>query len=359
MILTLRNILGLLFAVILVWLSFLSISRHVGGQVGRPSERKPTPMPPSPSRAATRSTPTPTPTPSPTPPPILTTASLSSKPPALRSITFETISLDSKGKEVSRRALQAESLTEDLGNGVKLEMVRIPAGRFTMGSPSNESGRRADEKEHEVTLSAFYIGRYEITQAQWKAVMGTEPAKNVFLGKFVGDQLPVVLLSWNEAKEFCVKLNGLARLAGRNEEYRLPSEAEWEYAARGGTKTPFAFGETITPAIAYYDGNYPYGQAAKGEYLRNPGIVGSLGYANGYGLFDMHGNVWEWCEDLYGEYPSEPVKDPKGPVGGSSNRVLRGGSWSDYAVICRSASRTFNVQRARSSSIGFRLARTA
>ncbi|MBL8187850.1 MAG: SUMF1/EgtB/PvdO family nonheme iron enzyme [Acidobacteria bacterium] len=248
---------------------------------------------------------------------------------------FETVRLDRNGKEVERRKLQARYFTEDLGKGVNLDMVEIPGGTFTMGSPSNEAQRSNDEgPQHSVNVASFWMGKFEITQAQWQALMGSNPSN------FKGDvNLPVEGVSWNDTQEFLKKLNALPNLKGKN--YRLPSEAEWEYAARAGTTTPFAFGETITPQIINYDGNYPYANAAKGLYRQKTVPVGSLGVANAFGLFDMHGNVWEWCQDVwYNSYngaPSDGSAWLRG--GGSSIRVLRGGSWGSNGNLVRSASR--------------------
>jgi formylglycine-generating enzyme required for sulfatase activity len=169
--------------------------------------------------------------------------------------------------------------------------------------------------------------------------------------------LPVEQVSWEDAVEFCARLS---QKTGKT--YRLPTEAEWEYAARAGTTTPFAFGETITPEIANYDGNYPYGSASKGEYRKKTVEVGSLGVANAFGLYDMHGNVWEWCADWYSSSYYEEcrkqgvVSDPQGPSSGSP-RVIRGGGWIINAVYCRSAYRNGNAPGARYDNVGFRLVR--
>ncbi|HWQ33392.1 MAG TPA: formylglycine-generating enzyme family protein, partial [Blastocatellia bacterium] len=228
-----------------------------------PVIRRPAPVIKPAPTPTPRPTPTPTPTPTPRPTPAPTPTSL------LRTVSFETVNLNNYGRVVTRDTRQARYYVEDLGNGVTLEMVEVPGGTFTMGSPASETDRDNNEgPQHRVTVPAFFMGRFEVTQAQWRAVMGGDPSY------FKGDKLPVESVSWNEAKEFCARLK---EKTGRA--YRLPSEAEWEYAARAGTTTPFAFGETITPEIVNYDGNYPYASAPKGEYRVKTVPVGSLGVA--------------------------------------------------------------------------------
>jgi len=205
-------------------------------------------------------------------------------------------------------------------------------------------------------MSGYLMGKYEVTQRQWRAVMGSLPPGMSDLGaEFKGDDLPVVRVSWDEVQMFLQRL-------GKG--YRLPSEAEWEYATRAGTQTAFAFGPTINPEVVNYDGNYPHGQAAKGVNRGHPVAVGSLGLANAWGLFDMSGNVGEWCEDdWHNSYDRAPT-DGRVWADMSSrapDRVLRGGSWGLYAVFCRSAKRSFSLPdaRGRSEDLGFRLSRTA
>lgn len=268
-------------------------------------------------------------------------------PSALAIHRFTTASVDANGKVTKFDGTPTQQYTEDFGNGVWLEMVAVKGGTFSMGSATGLS----DEKPvHQVTVSNFWIGKYELTQAQWHAVMGNNPSH------FKGSNLPVESVSWKDAKEFCRKLN--AKLSLKDEEdYRLPTEAEWEYAARASTATPFAFGETITPEMVNYDGNLSYGQAPKGAYRQHPVAVGSLGHANAFGLFDMHGNMFEWCEDQYREYPSGAVKDLSSQAS-SLRRVLRGGGFRSDPVGCRLAWRTAAPPRGRNDDIGFRLART-
>jgi len=226
---------------------------------------------------------------------------------------------------------------EDLGRGVKLVMVLIPAGKFVMGSPKKEDGRYDDEAQHEVTLTkSYYMGKYAVTQEQWKAVMGKNPSDTK------GAKLPVTDVSWEDCQKFIKKLNGITK--GK---YRLPTEAEWEYACRAGTTTAYSFGAKITPKDANYD------DSGIGE----PIEVGSY-KPNNFGLYDMCGNVWEWCEDWEADYPKGAVTDPKGPATGE-NRVLRGGSFDFNVSEARSSNRGYNAPSYRDNFYGFRLARTA
>ena len=286
------------------------------------------------------------------------TFSTSSVPPSMREFEFETVKLDSRGSVTNKSKGKAKSYTEDLGNGVTIEMVEIPGGTFTMGSPDNEKDRSSDEgPQHQVTVQTFYMSKFEVTQAQWRAIAALpkdQTELNSDPSRFKGDRLPVESVSWEDAMEFCTRLS---RKTGAT--YRLPTEAEWEYACRAGTETPFAYGETITPEWVNYDGNYPYQSAPKGAYRESTVDVGSLGVANGFGLYDMHGNVWEWCMDWYSEnyYRESTSDDPTGPGTGSS-RVLRGGSWYSYAQFCRSANRSRYAPTLRSFTLGFRLMRT-
>lgn len=292
--------------------------------------------------------------------PTTTNTSLPNMPPnppaSLRSFEFVTATLDSSGNLRKRDRKSASAYTEDLGGGVRLEMVAIPPGEFMMGSPPNEAGRSDDESpQHRVRINYwFYLGKFEITQAQWRAVMGTNPSNFKEC-----DECPVENVSWNDATEFCRKLG-----ARTGREYRLPSEAEWEYAARAGTTTPFAFGDTITPEIVNYNGNYPYASAAKGTYREKTVPAGGLGIANGFGLYDMHGNVWEWCQDWYHASYSTIAGDA--PTDGSAwlggeqkGRVLRGGSWGSLASYLRSADRSGYSPGSRYVSLGFRVVAVA
>ena len=231
-----------------------------------------------------------------------------------------------------------------LADEVSLELVMIPAGEFHMGSPDDEPGRSADEVAHRVRLSrALLIGRYEVTQRQYEAVMGTNPSF------YQGDpQLPVERVTWEQAAEFCRRAS---QLTGRD--VRLPSEAQWEYACRAGTTSPFHFGDDVTPDDVNFDTSE--GGVIPGESLQRTTPVG--GYpANCWGLYDMHGNVREWCADWYGPYPRDArmVVDPAGPPTGPAH-LLRGGSWDDYSRRCRSAYRCGYRPGDREQCHGFRV----
>jgi formylglycine-generating enzyme required for sulfatase activity len=249
-------------------------------------------------------------------------------------------------------------------NVISGEMVLVPGGRFTMGSPAAEEDRSDDEVQHRVTVSVFYMGKYEVTQAEYEAIMGTNPSK------FKGARLPVERVSWYEAVEYCNKRSakeGLTPAYKANGDnvawkknangYRLPTEAEWEYACRAGTITPFTTGSNITTGEANYNGNYPYNgnwpYNAKGAYRKTTTDVGSF-TANKWGLHDMHGNVYEWCWDWYGNYPSGAQTDPAGAVPGA-DRVVRGGSWDSNGRNLRSAHRGYGGPGDRLRDLGFRL----
>jgi formylglycine-generating enzyme len=233
-------------------------------------------------------------------------------------------------------------------NGIGMKFAWIPPGSFMMGSPEEEKERQVSESWHKVTLTkGFYVGVYAVTQEQWQAVMGNNPSQ------FKGEKnLPVETVSWDDCQAFIKKLGEKDKM-----EYRLPTEAEWEYSCRAGTTTPFYFGETISTDQANYNGNYPYGNGKQGKFREKTTPVGSFP-ANAFGLYDMHGNVWQWCQDRYGEYPQKDVIDPQGPDAGQS-RVLRGASWFDNAKNLRSAARaTTDKPTHRYNFNGFRVVRT-
>jgi formylglycine-generating enzyme len=218
--------------------------------------------------------------------------------------------------------------------------VWIPPGTFLMGSPSTELWRKEHETQHEVVLTrGFFMGRYEVTQAEYQTLMTNNPST------FKGTNLPVESITWIQATNYCARLTERERLAGRlpeGWEYRLPTEAQWEYACRAGTTTATAYGSSLSSMQANFDGSYPYNGGSVGPYLGKTAPVGS--YApNAWGLFDMHGNVWEFCSDWYGPYPTTQVQDPQGPVKGGS-RVIRGGSWGNLGDGCRSSARNWALQ---------------
>ena len=234
----------------------------------------------------------------------------------------------------------------DLGNGVNLELVLIPSGTFMMGSPNSEAKRSMDETQHLVTISnPFYLGKYPITQAQWRHVMGANPSY------FKGDKLlPVENISWNDVQLFCLKLKEIAQVP-----FGIPTEAQWEYACRAGTSTSFHFGNQLNGRQANCDGTLPYETDTRGPYLEKTSPVGKYP-ANPWGLYDMHGNVWEWCSDWYGEYPTGSVTDPSNACKSGSFRVFRGGCWYFNAGCCRSAIRFWGEPSAQDCDIGCRVA---
>ncbi len=257
-------------------------------------------------------------------------------------------------ESIIRRHQQAYGFIEDLGEEIALEMVQIPGGSFLMGASKTEEGSRDNERpQHQVTVPTFFMGKYQVTQAQWQVVASLDPVNrklNPHLSRFKGNNLPVQQVSWYDAREFCDRLS---RQTGRS--YRLPSEAEWEYACRAGTTTPFHFGETITSELANYNGEVIYGAGAKGNYRGKPTDVGSFGVANAFGLYDMHGLVWEWCADYrHDNYEAAPTDGSAWLIESDNRfRVLRGGSCDHYPVHCRSAYRLWFL--ADDNYIGFRV----
>jgi formylglycine-generating enzyme required for sulfatase activity len=258
------------------------------------------------------------------------------------------VGCDSKKSTASkRRAAGAKELTLDLGNKETMKLVLIPAGKFLMGSPETEKDRHESETQHEVTISKpFYMGQYEVTQAQWEALMGPKPPN------FEGGNRPVQCVSWQESQEFCKKLSAKAGCT-----VRLPTEAEWEYACRAGTKTQYYFGDDASQL-----GQYAWYKDNSGEQTHDVG--GKL--PNPWGLYDMHGNLCEWCQDWSADYPAGPQTDPKGPSygierpgGGGTIRVLRGGSGDEDASRCRAAGRSGYLPTYRVAFHGFRVAMDA
>jgi formylglycine-generating enzyme required for sulfatase activity len=256
--------------------------------------------------------------------------------------------------------IKTESITragyrQELTKEIAITMLQIPAGEFQMGSSDKEVDRRTSEgPQHRVQLQSFFLGQTPVTQAQWKLVAGW-PKLAVDLNpqpsNFKGANRPVEQVSWEEAMEFCCRLSQRTEFS-----YTLPSEAQWEYACRAGTTTPFAFGDTLTPDIANYDGNYAYRSGPKGTYREKTTDVGDF-LANAWGLQDMHGNVWEWCLDHWHEnYEGAPSDGSPWVNGGDeAARLLRGGSWLDFSRHCRSAFRRGGPQDDRDDGVGFRL----
>ena len=271
--------------------------------------------------------------------------------------------------KLNKQRRQAWYFKENLGNNITLDMIYIPGGKFMMGTADEEVERliqkygsklekyfRWEQPQHEVTVPAFFMGKYPVTQALWKAVANLPQAeKNLEIdpSRFKGDILPVERVSWYDAVEFC---NRLSNHTGR--EYRLPSEAEWEYACRAGTKTPFHFGETITHELANYNAIYTFADESQGEYREKTTPVGTFP-PNSFCLYDMHGNVWEWCYDEWHEnYKNAPING-KAWYNISNkhieNRVLRGGSWYSNPQICRNANRSSSTPDSRYDVLDFRL----
>jgi formylglycine-generating enzyme required for sulfatase activity len=263
------------------------------------------------------------------------------------------------------RIRAAEGDDRTITNAIGMKLVLVPAGKFTMGSPKAEWARGEDEAEHPVEITRpYYIGAHLVTQEEYARVTGRNPSW--FSGRGFARQkvmdletgrFPVENVSWRDARQFCAKLTDLDRKAGKARAYRLPTEAEWEYACReaGKSRTPFHCGTTLGSKQANFDGTFPYGGAEKGPYLARPSKVGSY-QPNKLGLFDMHGNVWQWCQDRYGKdyYATSPVRDPQGP-GEGTTCVLRGGCWCYNGSDCRSAYRGNEAPGFRDGTIGFRV----
>ncbi len=277
---------------------------------------------------------------------------------------FETVTVNQRGEIIQRRRLQAKQRIEQLNDEVTLEMVFMKGGTFMMGSPEDEEGREflfegSESPQHQVTIKPFYMGKYPITQAQWFAMMFDNPSH------FQGDNRPVEKVSWEDSVRFCHKLSALTGKA-----YRLPSEAEWEYACRAGTTTPFYFGETITTDLVNYDGNFTYANGPKGVYRDQTTEVDRFP-PNVFGLYDMHGNVLEWCADLWHEnyngapsdgsawleekYEKWRLEHLFSKIGDKSLRLLRGGPFIFDPFYCRAANRDRFSSGKHSWVIGFRV----
>jgi formylglycine-generating enzyme required for sulfatase activity len=259
---------------------------------------------------------------------------------------FELVTVNARGEVTHNERKQAYYQTTDLDNGVMLEMVYIPGGRFMMGSPENEKGRDDDEgPQHLVTIAPFYMSKYPITQSQYQAVMGENPSK------FQGQNRPVERVSWSDAVKFSERLS---QKTGKV--YQLPSEAQWEYACRAGTTTPFYFGDTITSQLANYRSNLVYSAEPKGVYRKETTEVGIFP-PNGFGLYDMHGNLWEWVADSwhdnYKDAPSDGYVWAEGEE--PANCPVRGGSLYRPPEECRCANRLQHSTDIRCQNLGFRV----
>ncbi|MBC8353722.1 MAG: formylglycine-generating enzyme family protein [Planctomycetes bacterium] len=267
------------------------------------------------------------------------------------------------------RAEQPEIGTNPtITNSIEMKLARIPAGTFVMGSRRSEAERDNKEERHEVSITKpFYIGVCEVKQSEYVEVMrGIENFNN--RSAFQGDDLPVETVEWKMAKIFCERLTDRSEEKAAGRKYRLPTEAEWEYACRAGTSTAFHFGDSLSSEQANFNGRYPAGDGKQGKYLRRTSVVGSY-KPNSFGLYDMHGNVAEWCSDWYDPeyYADSPEEDPLGPPFGvvdtkftnNGNQnffvVIRGGCWVDDGRACRSAYRFRAMPNTQYRLIGFRV----
>jgi eukaryotic-like serine/threonine-protein kinase len=265
-------------------------------------------------------------------------------------IPLISVKLNDRGDVIDRPKCQGEIFQEELGDGIFLTMVKIPAGEFMMGSPAHEEGREPHEHPlHIVNIPEFYLGQTQVTQAQWAAIV-----KDKSVGSSGNSQLPVHSINWLDAVAFCDRLS---QKTGRK--YRLPSESEWEYACRAGTTTPFTYGDTIVPAIVNHNGEQPYSRAPTGGF-REQATPAATFPPNQFGLYDMHGNLWEWClDEWFDNYDGAPSDgSARGDIDvrdGQQHRVVRGGSWFSYGRICRAASRNGLFASFRHQHYGLRV----
>jgi formylglycine-generating enzyme required for sulfatase activity len=258
---------------------------------------------------------------------------------------FGVVIVNEQGEVIQRQTCRACQFVEELGNGVSLEMVSVPKGQFLMGARAG-LGYPDEYPQHSVGVGPFFMGKYPVTQKQWEAVMKWTPPY-----RCQGGKRPVDRVCWYDAVEFCERLS---EKTGRV--YRLPSEAEWEYACRARTTTPFYCGETITTDLANYVGEHIYRSEPAGIYRHMTTDVGSFP-PNAFGLYDMHGNVWEWCADVWhDDYVGAPTDGSVWENGVASQRVLRGGCWHDPPDLCRSAARLRQVSKEGEDYFGFRVA---
>lgn len=270
----------------------------------------------------------------------------------LSTFEFEVVVLDAEGSPIEQGTGISRQFVERISSTASLDMVEIPGGSFLMGSPESE-GDIDERPVHWVSIPSFFMGKYLITQMVWRAVAGLPKVNRDLMpapSHFEGESLPVENITWFDAVEFCARLT---QATGRT--YRLPSEAEWEYACRAGTTTPFGCGETLISDLANFDASCPYKAEPQGIYRARTVPVGVFGVANEFGLYDMHGNVWEWCVDWWAEsHPGGSVTDPAGPPE-TAPKVIRGGGWQSYAVHCRSASRLDSNPIHANYDVGFRV----
>lgn len=283
--------------------------------------------------------------------------------PSLRKYRFEYAEVELKSSGlfgfvkkpiINHRRKEASYFVEDLGGGVELEMIAIPNGNFFMGSFEQTNPSSSELPQHQVSVNSFFIGKYPITQKQWKAVACLPQINRplvVDCSKFKGDSYPVEQVSWDDAVEFCDRL---FQKTGRY--YRLPNEAEWEYAARAGTTTLFHFGDIITPDLANYK-DCENLNSSRGVFPNQTTPVDNFKFANAFGLYDMHGNVWEWCMDHWHNSYNKAPNDGTAWLNDRDNqlRVIRGGSWADRSGNCYSASRKKARIDEQGSYLGFRV----
>lgn len=276
----------------------------------------------------------------------------------LPTFDYATIKVDRAGQKIQRTYHQARLHIEDLGNYQILATISIPAGKFIMGASAKESYSSDRERPlHRVKVSSFLMGKYPITQAQWRIVANMPQIKRELKlepSHFKGDNRPVECVSWLDAVEFCDRLS-----AHTGKQYRLPTEAEWEYACRGNTQTPFAYGATLTSQLADYASSYTYASEKNIPYRHQTTKVGSF-IPNAFGLYDLHGLVREWCADPWHEnYRGAPKNAQAWNKGGKQAwRILRGGSWANKPAHCRSAHRSGYPLNSLNRAIGFRVVMT-
>ena len=252
----------------------------------------------------------------------------------------------------------AQYFTQEISNGITIDLVSIPGGEFLMGSPETEADRQSFEgPQRLVRVQPFFMGKYPVTQEQWESVAGLpkiDRKLDLEPSNFKGKTLPVEQVSWHDAMEFCARLSKKT-----NRTYTLPSEAQWEYACRAGTTSPFHFGETIDSNYANYNADYVYGLGEKGESRSTTTPVGFFKVANRFGLYDMHGNVWEWCADhwheSYEDVPRDDLAWLDQNASEDARRLLRGGSWNIHPRDCRAAFRGRDAAGVRDFNLGFRL----